>query len=1011
MLKFSSENKKFIKVVLDGIFRIYLVKFFSKFQPKKYRAFSKYSIVCAVYNVEKYLDDFFKSIINQRLDFKNNIFIICVDDGSVDNSAQIIKKYQKKYPKNIIYLYKENDGQASARNLGLKYLKENDLNVSWVTFTDPDDFLDRNYFYEVDKFLSNNKNKMVSIVATNVMIYNHQNKFVSSHPLSFKFNIDKQIKYFNLLTNEMQSSTTAFFILDKIKKKNICFNESLALRSNFEDGLFCYEYMLKNFKDAIVYLKKPLYFYRKNIISTTSKTQLNKDYYLSIGKFILNLFLEFEKKFGNTIYIQNIALYFYFWQIKNLINNSEKISFMNDIEKKNYLQLLYVIFKNITIDTIMNFNLFGSWFFYKAGFLNCFKQENPRFNILYLDNKIDNKDQIMLCYYSGSSTDILRIEIDYEQIYPNFYKKIKYDFIGKNFVYQHRLWVNINQKLKGKLRIYLNGVITYISFNGRMFLELDISNFKQILNKDIIYNNPWIFIDRDIEADDNAECLYRYFMKHHNELFVSKRLFFALNRNSIDWERLKNEGFHLLDFNSYSFRKIARKASVLISSHADNYILKHFNKNVYFVFLQHGVIRDDLSHWLNSKPINIFITSTEKEFYSIVSNDSRYKFTKKEVILTGLPRHDRLSLANSQPSKYLLIMPTWRRCLVDSIHSNSAQKKCNYQITESQFFIRWSSLLQSQELKYIAEKYGYEIIFCPHINMRPILHLMNVPDYIHVYTRSNHRSLSELFINSFLMITDYSSVAFEMAFLHKPVIYYQFDFNDYFSLDNHTSQLGYFNFKRDGFGPVVQTESELIAELNNIIQFGFSNENYYLNIKNAFKFRDGKSCERIYNEIVKTFDSNFDLNYDCKYILKRARNAIINRNHQQSFDDYMFAFKHEFNLNEFDLINCLKLFFILDSDIILKEVNSKINKKLSSKFFIEYIDIMLLKNKCDKIEEMLLKLNHIDGELIFLYYQIKKCILNNDIVGLKNIYNNKLSENYILANKILKYIFRKVKEW
>ncbi|HEG7018615.1 TPA: glycosyltransferase family 2 protein, partial [Campylobacter jejuni] len=115
------------------------------------QAYNKYAIVSAVYNVEKYLDDFFKSIINQRLDFKNNIYLICVDDGSTDNSVQIIKKYQKKYPKNIIYLYKENGGQASARNLGLKYLKENDLNTPWITFTDPDDFLDRNYFYEVDK--------------------------------------------------------------------------------------------------------------------------------------------------------------------------------------------------------------------------------------------------------------------------------------------------------------------------------------------------------------------------------------------------------------------------------------------------------------------------------------------------------------------------------------------------------------------------------------------------------------------------------------------------------------------------------------------------------------------------------------------------------------------------------------------------------------------------------------------------------------------------------------------
>ncbi|ENZ5882084.1 glycosyltransferase, partial [Campylobacter coli] len=76
----------------------------------KHKGFTQYTIISAVYNVEKYLDDYFNSIINQRLDFKKNIFMVLVDDGSTDNSANIIKKYQKKYPKNIVYIYKENGG-------------------------------------------------------------------------------------------------------------------------------------------------------------------------------------------------------------------------------------------------------------------------------------------------------------------------------------------------------------------------------------------------------------------------------------------------------------------------------------------------------------------------------------------------------------------------------------------------------------------------------------------------------------------------------------------------------------------------------------------------------------------------------------------------------------------------------------------------------------------------------------------------------------------------------------
>ncbi len=59
------------------------------------------------------------------------------------------QKIPKKISKNIVYLYKENGGQASARNLGLKYIKK--IYKPWVTLLIRD-FLDRNYFYEVINF-------------------------------------------------------------------------------------------------------------------------------------------------------------------------------------------------------------------------------------------------------------------------------------------------------------------------------------------------------------------------------------------------------------------------------------------------------------------------------------------------------------------------------------------------------------------------------------------------------------------------------------------------------------------------------------------------------------------------------------------------------------------------------------------------------------------------------------------------------------------------------------------
>ncbi|EGC6736796.1 glycosyltransferase, partial [Campylobacter coli] len=244
MLKLSNENKKFIKVILDGFFRIYLAKLFSNFKPKKHKGFTQYAIISAVYNVEKYLDDYFNSIINQRLDFKKNIFMILVDDGSTDNSAQIIKKYQKKYPKNIVYLYKENGGQASARNLGLKYMQENDYQIPWVTFTDPDDFLDRNYFYEVDKFLATHKANDICMIGCNVIFYYEKQKlYKDNHALNFKFKSGVQVKENYNLDSFIQLSAASCFMnigyLDKL-----LFDEKL--KPNFEDAKFINEYLLDN---------------------------------------------------------------------------------------------------------------------------------------------------------------------------------------------------------------------------------------------------------------------------------------------------------------------------------------------------------------------------------------------------------------------------------------------------------------------------------------------------------------------------------------------------------------------------------------------------------------------------------------------------------------------------------------------------------------------------------------------------------------------------------------------
>lgn len=95
----------------------------------------KISVIVPVYNVEKYLERCLESIVNQT--FKD-IEIICVNDGSTDNSRQILDKYNK-YP-NFKVIEQKNAGLSEARNTGLDAALG-----EYISFIDSDDFIDSNF--------------------------------------------------------------------------------------------------------------------------------------------------------------------------------------------------------------------------------------------------------------------------------------------------------------------------------------------------------------------------------------------------------------------------------------------------------------------------------------------------------------------------------------------------------------------------------------------------------------------------------------------------------------------------------------------------------------------------------------------------------------------------------------------------------------------------------------------------------------------------------------------------
>lgn len=363
------------------------------------------------------------------------------------------------------------------------------------------------------------------------------------------------------------------------------------------------------------------------------------------------------------------------------------------------------------------------------------------------------------------------------------------------------------------------------------------------------YRAAWLLMDRDSAARDNAEHLYRYLRTAEPGV----NAWFVLARDSPDWERLAGEGFRLIGYGSTQYFVALLHCAHLVSSQVDDYVCHPLRKHALgppgwrFTFLQHGVMLHDLSRWLNHKPIDCFVTSTPVEQQAIVADHTEYVFTDLETRMLGLARHDRLlRLARASRPRVLLVMPTWRpRLLGDRQWGNSRQLLGG--IWESGYGQAWRELLESESLQALCERQDWQLCFVPHPNMEAMLDLAELPEHV----RTHHFSrvdVQALIADAAVLVTDYSSLASEAAYAGRPVVYYQFDRDEFFG-GTGFRRLGRWSYERDGFGPVTRTVLEAVAAVGRIARHGGPEPTYADRIERGFPLRDGRCCERTVSAI------------------------------------------------------------------------------------------------------------------------------------------------------------------
>lgn len=212
----------------------------------------KISIIIPIYNAEKYLRQCFDSVINQT--FKN-IEIICLNDGSSDNSLKIIEEYQQKDKRVILVDLEQNKGISNARNEGIKCAKGN-----YVTFVDSDDYIEPDYIEYLYNILKTFNCKMS--VSPHNIVKKGKKKKVFNIKTDYKLSSQECIK--KLLYNDGIDTSAWSKLYDKTLFDNIKYPEGKL----FEDIAITYKLFIKSKEVACGHLAKYNYVVRDNSIVT-----------------------------------------------------------------------------------------------------------------------------------------------------------------------------------------------------------------------------------------------------------------------------------------------------------------------------------------------------------------------------------------------------------------------------------------------------------------------------------------------------------------------------------------------------------------------------------------------------------------------------------------------------------------------------------------------------------------------------------------------------------------------
>ncbi|MDD7419961.1 MAG: CDP-glycerol glycerophosphotransferase family protein [Ruminococcus sp.] len=348
-------------------------------------------------------------------------------------------------------------------------------------------------------------------------------------------------------------------------------------------------------------------------------------------------------------------------------------------------------------------------------------------------------------------------------------------------------------------------------------------------------------------AQDNGYYFFKYCMDHEEEKRQKNHIYYVITKDAPDRKKLDAYQSHLVDFMSIRHMIYMIAAELLVSTDTRNHlyamrqrgsILKRYLRKKPLVFLQHGVTALKKVDFFYGKgksgSCNLFVVTSDFEKKIV---EDYFGYAEDEIVNSGFARWDVLE-DKSEGLREILIMPTWRAWL---------ENVTLEEFKESDYFHNYMALLNSPRFHSFLEKNDLLANFYLHSKFREFIQDFSVEsDRIRLIVFGEEPA-NELMMRCKMLVTDYSSVCWDVFYLDKPVVFFQFDRDKY--MEAHGS---YLDMDRELFGDCAQDVDGLLTYMERCADDHFVVRPEYEKMQKSFyKYFDDQNSRRICDAIVK----------------------------------------------------------------------------------------------------------------------------------------------------------------